>query len=245
MAGKSSSLIPPVHLQPPSVDFIDNRLPEHHGVFKNTKAHYDPRLQKYVPDQSTMDGKGVIENQDNDQSPDQTGPISQMGDIGDPENFWGLIFSEAIAAFTSKYPKEPDELNKLGYSIRNQTTWKSIYIQLHRARTVYDGTQENFQGRCKRALRKIGDNAVEPALNATNLVPNIEYVSPVLGAVQLLLNVSLDTSFVKICCRLTWFTIANLGASRHIKWQLKCEKESPRASMRRSSRNSSTMPKST
>ncbi|KAL7909561.1 hypothetical protein GGI35DRAFT_387104 [Trichoderma velutinum] len=188
MSAKSSSSIPPVHLQPPSVDYIDNRLPEHHAVFKNTNSHYDHTVQKYVQDETGRDGKSVVGNQDRDQTPSQLSPTSQLGDIGDPEKFWGLIFPEAIAAFTTKYPKEPDGLDKLGYRIRNQTTWKSINAQLHRAREVYDGTQVNFQGRCKRALRKLGDNAIEPTTNVVNLVPNIEYVSPVLGAVQLLLN---------------------------------------------------------
>ncbi|KAL7935953.1 hypothetical protein V8C35DRAFT_296460 [Trichoderma chlorosporum] len=188
MASKSSSSIPPIHLQPPSVDYIDNQLPEHHGVFKNSNAHYDHTAQKYVPDQPAIDGKSVARNQDNGQASNQLSPTSQLGDIGDPEKFWGLVFPEAIAAFVIKYPKEPDGLDKLGYSIRNQKTWKSINAQLHRAREVYDGSQVNFQGRCKRALRKLGDNAIEPTTNAVNLVPNIEYISPVLGAVQLLLN---------------------------------------------------------
>ncbi|KAL6692646.1 hypothetical protein J3F84DRAFT_351569 [Trichoderma pleuroticola] len=187
MTTKSSS-IPPVHLQPPSVDYIDNRLPEHHGVFQNTNSHYDHTVKKYVPNESGRDGKSVAGNQDKDQTPNQPSPTSQLGDIGDPEKFWGLIFPEAIASFTTKYPKEPDGLEKLGYRIRDQTTWKSINAQLHRAREVYDGTQVNFQGRCKRALRKLGDSAIEPTTNVVNLVPNIEYVSPVLGAVQLLLN---------------------------------------------------------
>ncbi|OPB39339.1 hypothetical protein A0O28_0050450 [Trichoderma guizhouense] len=189
MSTKSSS-IPPVHLQPPSVDYIDNRLPEHHGVFKNTNSHYDHTVQKYVQNGSRKDEKTVVGTQDKDQTPNQLSPTSQLelGDIGDPEKFWGIIFPEAIAAFTTKYPKEPDGLDKLGYRIRDQTTWKGINAQLHRAREVYDGAQVNFQGRCKRALRKLGDSAIEPTTNVINLVPNIEYTSPILGAVQLLLN---------------------------------------------------------
>ncbi|KKP02479.1 hypothetical protein THAR02_05434 [Trichoderma harzianum] len=190
MSTKSSS-IPPVHLQPPSVDYIDNRLPEHHGVFKNPNSHYDHTVQKYVRDESGKDGKSVVGNQDKDQTPSQLSQTSHLGDIGDPEKFWGLVFPEAITAFTTKYPTEPDGLEKLGYRIRNQTTWKGINAQLHRAREVYDGAQVNFQGRCKRALRKLGDSAIEPTSNVVNLVPNIEYISPVLGAVQLLLNFNL------------------------------------------------------
>lgn len=217
MSTKSSS-IPPVHLQPPSVDYIDNRLPEHHGVFKNTNSHYDHTVQKYVPDQSGRDGKSVVGNQDKGQTENQLSTTSQLGDIGDPEKFWGLVFPEAIAAFTTKYPTEPEGLEKLGYRIRDQTTWKGINAQLHRAREVYDGTQVNFQGRCKRALRKLGDSAIEPTSNVVNLVPNIEYISPVLGAVQLLLNVSLvifldNTLGMRNISLLTWYMKAYKVAS--------------------------------
>ncbi|KAL6858457.1 hypothetical protein J3F83DRAFT_750862 [Trichoderma novae-zelandiae] len=188
MASESSSLIPPIHLQPPAVDFIDNRLPQHHGVFKNTNAHYDHMLQRYVAGRTPSNEQALVESNANGQTANQLAPLCQMGDVGDPEKFWGLVFSEAMAAFISKYPNEPDGVSKLGYSIRNQRTWKGINGQLHKAREVYDGSQKQFRGWCKRTMRRIGDNAVEPATSVISLVPNIEYVSPVLGAVQLLLN---------------------------------------------------------
>ncbi|KAK1240714.1 hypothetical protein MKX07_006147 [Trichoderma sp. CBMAI-0711] len=188
MASEPASMIPPIHLQPPSVDFIDNRLPQHHGVFRNTHAHFDHMLQRYVSDRTPSTDQALVESNANGETPNELAPLCQMGDVGDPEKFWGLVFSDAMAAFVTKYPNEPDGVSKLGYSIRNQTTWTGINDQLHKARQVYDGSQKQFRGWCKRTMRKIGDNAAEPATNMISLIPNIEYVSPVLGAVQLLLN---------------------------------------------------------
>lgn len=188
MASESSSMIPPIHLQPPSVDFIDNQLPQHHGVFRNTNAHFDHMLQRYVSDTTSSNDQALVESDANGEATNELAPLCQMGDVGDPEKFWGLVFTDAMTAFVTKYPNEPDGISKLGYSIRSQTTWKGINDQLHKARQVYDGSQKQFRGWCKRTMRKIGDNAAEPATNIISLIPNIEYVSPVLGAVQLLLN---------------------------------------------------------
>lgn len=200
MASESSSMIPPIHLQPPSVDFIDNQLPQHHGVFRNTNAHFDHMLQRYVSDTTSSNDQALVESDANGEATNELAPLCQMGDVGDPEKFWGLVFTDAMTAFVTKYPNEPDGISKLGYSIRSQTTWKGINDQLHKARQVYDGSQKQFRGWCKRTMRKIGDNAAEPATNIISLIPNIEYVSPVLGAVQLLLNVSLpcyDSPYIR------------------------------------------------
>ncbi|OTA08542.1 hypothetical protein A9Z42_0002450 [Trichoderma parareesei] len=198
MASEPASMIPPIHLQPPSVDFIDNRLPQHHGVFRNTHAHFDHMLQRYVSDRTPSTDQALVESNANGETPNELAPLCQMGDVGDPEKFWGLVFSDAMAAFVTKYPNEPDGISKLGYSIRNQTTWTGINDQLHKARQVYDGSQKQFRGWCKRTMRKIGDNAAEPATNMISLIPNIEYVSPVLGAVQLLLNAYKVASEVRV-----------------------------------------------
>lgn len=183
------SNIPSIHLQPPSVDFIDNRLPTIHDVFKHSDVHYDPVLQKYVQTQSITDADGLDagKNRDNNQALVQ--PNYTFGDIGESEKFWGLIFPDAIRKFIEEYPNEPKQRDKSGYSIRTQTTWNGVNEQLHKAREVYDGTKQGFRGRCKRVFRKIGDNTVEPAQNIIRVIPDIDYVSPILGAVQLLLNV--------------------------------------------------------
>jgi hypothetical protein len=184
--------IPSIHLQPPSVDFIDNRLPAIHDVFRDRDVHYDPVLRRYVENRTITDGNvsDAGESLDNSQSLIQSS--YSFGDVGDSEKFWGLIFPDAMKKFIQEYPNEPKQRDKSGYSIRAQTTWDGVNEQLHKAREVYDGTKQGFRGRCKRVFRKIGDNTAEPAQNIIKVIPDIDYVSPILGAVQLLLNVRFD-----------------------------------------------------
>lgn len=184
--------IPSIHLQPPSVDFIDNRLPDFHDVFRDRDVRYDPVLRRYVENRAITDGRvsDAGESLDNGQALVQSS--YSFGDVGHSEKFWGLIFPDAMEMFIQEYPNEPKQRDKSGYSIRTQTTWDGVNEQLHKAREVYDGTKQGFRGRCKRVFRKIGENTVEPAQNIIRLVPDIDYVSPVLGAVQLLLSVRID-----------------------------------------------------
>ncbi|PON27164.1 hypothetical protein TGAM01_v204113 [Trichoderma gamsii] len=189
--------IPSIHLQPPSVDFIDNRLPNFHDVFRDRDVHYDPVLRRYVENRTITDRSvsDAGERQDNSQALVQSS--YSFGDVGDSEKFWGLIFPDAMKKFIKEYPNEPKQRDKSGYSIRTQTTWDGVNEQLHKAREVYDGTKQGFRGRCKRVFRRIGENTVEPAQNIIRLVPDIDYVSPVLGAVQLLLSAFTIASSVR------------------------------------------------
>ncbi|RFU80454.1 hypothetical protein TARUN_1747 [Trichoderma arundinaceum] len=139
------STIPSIHLQPPSVDFIDNRLPNIHDVFRHRDVHYDPDLQKYVQNQTLTDGPHASRSRDNSQALVQ--PEYTFGDIEESEKFWGLIFADAMNKFTREYPKEPKQRDESGFSIRKQTTWKGVNEQLHKAREVYDGTKQGFRGR--------------------------------------------------------------------------------------------------
>ncbi|KAL9477451.1 hypothetical protein ACSS6W_007292 [Trichoderma asperelloides] len=189
--------IPSIHLQPPSVDFIDNRLPAIHDVFRDRDVHYDPVLQRYVENRTLTyaNESGDGESQDNSQALVQ--PSYSFGNVGESEKFWGLIFPDAMKKFIQESPNEPKQRDKSGYSIRTQTTWDGVNEQLHKAREVYDGTKQGFRGRCKRVFRKIGDNAAEPAQNIIRVIPDIDYVSPILGAVQLLLNAFTTASTVR------------------------------------------------
>ncbi|KAH6608458.1 hypothetical protein Trco_001804 [Trichoderma cornu-damae] len=194
------SAIPSIHLQPPSVDFIDNRLPNIHDVFRHRDdVRFDPVLQKYVQNHHQHT---VIDEPDAGGSRGNNGqvltqPHYTFGDIGESEKFWGLIFFESMKKFIHEYPNEPKMRDKSGYSIRTQTTWNGVNEQLHKAREAYDGTRQGFRGRCKRVFRKIGHDAAEPVQNMIRVMPDIDYVSPVLGAVQLLLNAFTAASSVR------------------------------------------------
>jgi hypothetical protein len=94
--------------------------------------------------------------------------------------------------FKAIEPNKPkDQLKKSGnnYSIRDKTTWKNVYTQLQKAREVYDGDKKGFWGQCKRGKRWIIDHS-GPVRQVTKFVPDLDYVSPVLAAVEVLLDVS-------------------------------------------------------
>ena len=64
-----------------------------------------------------------------------------------------------------------------------------MYSQLQTARESYDGTKKGFWGRFQRGFRRVADNS-DPARQLFRLVPDVDYVSPVLAAVEVLLDVS-------------------------------------------------------
>jgi hypothetical protein len=76
------------------------------------------------------------------------------------------------------------------YDIRDKPGWAAVYDELQRAKTVYDGKGSRH---VKKGLRVFFDKVrvVRPALN---LLPDVEYLSPVVGALQVILDVSLSPS---------------------------------------------------
>ncbi|KAK3357820.1 hypothetical protein B0T25DRAFT_567070 [Lasiosphaeria hispida] len=190
--------IPPIRLQPPSVDFIDNRLPSYHDAFQHPNARFDSALQQFVSNvTNTTASNDAGSGAASAQAPTfpSRGAL-ESGSNRDPTAFWTAIFSEAMVEFVAKYP-EPKDRAKSGYSVRTQTTWDGINAQLQKAREVYDGTKQGFSGRCKRAFRKIGDKAVDPAKQFAKALPEFDYTSPVLAAVQLLADTFQTASEVR------------------------------------------------
>jgi hypothetical protein len=61
--------IPKIHLQPPSVDFIDTQLPRYHEAFRNTQAHFDLTVGRYVAsDGNTHNNDGDDDDHDDNNS---------------------------------------------------------------------------------------------------------------------------------------------------------------------------------
>lgn len=89
-----------------------------------------------------------------------------------------------------KYATEPTYLIKKGvnYEIRAKRNWEDIYSQLQKAREAYDGTR-GFWGRMKRGSRTVADHSATTK-QVVKLVPENEYVSPVLAVVEVLVDVS-------------------------------------------------------
>lgn len=57
--------IPKIHLQPPSVDFIDTQLPRYHEAFRNTQAHFDPTVGRYVASDENTHNNDHDDDDDN------------------------------------------------------------------------------------------------------------------------------------------------------------------------------------
>lgn len=168
--------IPPINRQPASVDFIDVHLLDQHEAFRKSLAQYDHTAQRYVSALPAPEGN---------RCPSFGSPTLAEK----PMKFWSSIFPNALSRFVDLHPGEPRERLESGYSIRCQADWTAVYTQLQKARETYDGSKKGFLGRYKRGFRRLMDNS-DSMHQAIRFVPNAEYISPVLAAVEVLLDVS-------------------------------------------------------
>lgn len=54
---------------------------------------------------------------------------------------------------------------------------------------MYDGTKEGFRGKCKRGWRQVVEHS-DLARRVVKLVPDVEYISPVLTVMEVILEVT-------------------------------------------------------
>jgi hypothetical protein len=196
MTGRGAR-IPSVSLQSAAVDFIDNKLPEHHELFKRVRdnTRYDPVAGVYVP------VKSVATMSDN--SANAPGKISAIPPakplplVGESMKFWVIVFGPAIEKLPKRHPvDEPAKLTQkkeYSCSIRQEKDWDGVYKKLQSAREIHDGTKKGFWGAVKKGTRRarcfLGSNS-GPIHTIVKLVPDHEFVSPVLAAIEVLLDVS-------------------------------------------------------
>ncbi|KAF8861121.1 hypothetical protein BDZ45DRAFT_740720 [Acephala macrosclerotiorum] len=180
----NSSSVPSVHLQPPSVDFIDNRLQDYHEAFRNPQTRYDPLLRRYVPvlPAATMLSKSHPIMTASEQLPQPR----KLHPAVEAMRFWTFIFDDSMKKFKELYKEEPKRRAQDGYSIRSKTNWEDIYSQLQKARESYDG-MKGFWGRVKKGLRTVADHS-DPLQQGLRLVPENQYVSPILAAMEVLVD---------------------------------------------------------
>ena len=175
-----------MHLQPPSVDFIDNRLQDCHQAFRNSKNRYNPTLGGYEPvlPFSSMAMSLPAEPA----SKQQMQPRKLLPSI-EAMVFWKAIFVDSMEKFKEDHPDEPKHLPKGGYNIRDKESWEQIYSQLQRARETYDGTKKGLWGSVQRNFRRVTDNSGS-LKQLIKFIPNNDYVSPVMAVVEVLVDVS-------------------------------------------------------
>ena len=176
--------IPRINVQPESVDFIDNRLPLHDDVFAHRDLEWSLASQEYVPIQ-VRHGKSIRQAL----TPPLPGSPGSSNSGTEDETFWAIIFDDAMSSFKTAHPNEPKGRAASGYSVRTQSTWGGINKQLRRARDAYEGPKDQFRGRFKRMFRQVGDSSIDSLQQGINAVPDIDYASPVLSVVRVLLDV--------------------------------------------------------
>ncbi|KAL8376086.1 hypothetical protein RB595_007279 [Gaeumannomyces hyphopodioides] len=176
---------PNIGALPVSVDFIDNRLSSYHDAFRQSQSHFDPRLGRYMPDPPAgRDGTPEeAEGLEVDTLRQAQSSISSM-------SFWTPVFPLSMSRLKELHPDRPDDRVKsaVDYGLREARSWDHVYAQLQAARERYDGSTRGAWGRkCKNGLRWIVDHSA-PGKQAIKLVPSTEYVSPVLAAVEVILD---------------------------------------------------------
>ncbi|PKY03829.1 hypothetical protein P168DRAFT_345063 [Aspergillus campestris IBT 28561] len=175
-------------LQPPTVDFIDNELPDYHPIFVNPPARYDPTSGKYIPnDQMLTPQSASISRTVRSSVSPKSHCVAPRPALNDPQTFqfWNDVFPEAMYRLRSG-DREPKGLVETAYSIRGQKHWEAVYEILRSARDKYDQG-----GLVRRARRKVADH-IGPVAEATNIAsqvaPGSTYSTPVLGSLKVLLG---------------------------------------------------------
>ena len=107
--------------------------------------------------------------------------------------YWNITFDEALEKFKTTVP-EPKKKPEPKYSIRDKTSWDGVYGALEFAREKYldDGGKGGWL-RSKRRLvaDRIAPQVLNASINAGKLAGNDPQASPVIAAVEILLDVSL------------------------------------------------------
>ncbi|SCV58370.1 uncharacterized protein FFB14_15607 [Fusarium fujikuroi] len=194
----SWSHIPSINLQPPAVDFIDNRLDSYHPAFATPPSRYDPSLGAYIVCDENFSSESLVTpasgsrptTPQNMQIPRRQFSAQPM----DAFEFWDTLFPLAIEILKEKHSTEPDI--KQEFKIRDKTDCTSVFDQLEKAKDSYSKKDKGFKATFTRVYRKLADN-VDPVIGATKFVPNIDYVTPVLGAVQVLLEAAKKAAKVR------------------------------------------------
>lgn len=190
MAAQGSFI--PGFSRPVTVDYIDHHLHEQHPMFINPPVQYDPMSGQYgsnsealAPGQYAPGNHALPPPPDGDDLP----PRPDWANVN-AMRFWNGIFLDAITEF--RKTKEPRGRSSTDYSIRSLDSWDEIYHRLEAARAKYQ--QEGGPVGWLRKIRRTAADNITPLAGAaamgTKAAPSDPIATPVLAAVELVLNVS-------------------------------------------------------
>jgi hypothetical protein len=208
--------IPEIRLQPVSVDFIENELDSFHPGFANPPSHYDARFTDFVLNNSASEmSEQTLATYNRMQwaltstqvepvmfpavQPPLTLapmtrevlPVRRRAEPIAALKFWDELFKPSMAQFVKAHGTEPAEVKKK-CSIRDQNDWTGVFDRLEAAKNAYSKVDKGFQSVFRKVYRKIADNTGAPlsVVKTTKEFVDNDYASPVLGALQLVLEVS-------------------------------------------------------
>ncbi|KAI1475686.1 hypothetical protein F4774DRAFT_273060 [Daldinia eschscholtzii] len=169
------------------VDFIENDLPRRHSYFKTLPVRHHKQHIQYT-------------NMKRGKTPEMTPPGPTMQSVPVPrpstkpkENtpiamtYWSMVFPAARLKFESMPQANAPKNRKPEYDIRSSTTWIDVYSKLNNARQYYTN-KTGIRGGIRRVWEWTADNAAQPVLGATKLAPQMDIVTPVLAAVQIIIE---------------------------------------------------------
>jgi len=193
--------IPALTKRAPTIDFIDQRLNKHHPAFASRSVQYDPMSKQYVPTSQML-----VANSNNSLATPSI-PNASFGGHNSPQRpawqdtnamiFWSGIFPESMVRF--KCTQEPRGRSKTPYDIRDKMDWDTVYDTLDSARTKYQSSGGPV-GWIRKVRRKAADNitpGAEAAKIASKVVPQDQIATPVIGAVEVLLDAVVTAAKVR------------------------------------------------
>lgn len=177
--------------QPTSVNFIDNRLPNHHPLFSGAPVYYDRQLGQYAPQNMALLSSwpthlgGMAANADDILSRPSLTETAVM-------SHWNAILVEAMAEFKAE-SSEPKGRSSTPFSIRDKQGWDEVCEVLESAKEKYQ-----YAGGASGWIRKVRRRAAETVVpvaattigNAARLAPDGIFSTPILGAVRIMMDVS-------------------------------------------------------
>lgn len=190
-----SSFVPELVNQPPSVDFIENRMPKYSPAFRNSPVYYNTASQRFVSNERqkslSLEQTSSVSIQNN-AIEQEFPPIGHaMALVTSPSanteamKYWDEIFSDALTQLqTTSEPR----IKNTELRIRCDKGWDTIYLKLEKARSGYLKQGGQF-GQIVRWCADHTTPATVLVKIAQGVAPSNPYSTPVLGAVQLILNV--------------------------------------------------------
>jgi hypothetical protein len=183
------------------VTFMENNLREYHPYFEDPPVRFEKQSGRYVDVPFRPPGRSIGSGcatqpaspvAHNAAGSDTTAQNPSPGTkpelrVYDAMTFWNMIFPSAMKEFQSMTEAKPPNNPTLAYDIRSDKSWADAYDKLEKAQDEY--TQKTgIRGGFRRFRRWIADKATAPAKVAIQVVPQMDIVTPVLGAVKIILD---------------------------------------------------------